>query len=130
MNLNPSEDQRLEHLRSVAEKELETVLAALPPDLSERARRIPVTYEPRPNEEMLKAGISNNTLGLFLGERFGDSVFRHRPLPSQIVLFLVIIWNVAGHSMPLYREQVRRTFLHELGHYLGLNEKGLDLRDL
>ncbi|MBU1693265.1 MAG: metallopeptidase family protein [Verrucomicrobia bacterium] len=130
MNLNRGEDQSLEYLRTVAEKELEMVLATLPPDLGERARSIPVTYEPWPNAEMLKAGISTNTLGLFLGERFGDGVFRHRPLPSQIVLFLVVIWNVAGHSMSRYREQVRRTFLHELGHYLGLDEKEVRLRDL
>ena len=130
MNPNPAEDQCLEPLRTAAEQELGLVLAALPPDLGERADRIPVTYEPQPSAEMLKAGISANTLGLFLGERFDDSVFRHRPLPSQIILFLVVIWNVAGHLMPRYREQVRRTYLHELGHYLGLDEKEVRLRDL
>lgn len=130
MNRNSGEAHRLEPLRTAAELEIETVLDALPSDLGERARRIPVTYEPRPNEAMLKAGIRNNTLGLVLGERFGDGVFRFSSLPSQIILFLETIWDLTGHSMSRYREQVRRTFLHELGHYLGLDEKELGLRDL
>lgn len=121
---------RLERLRVAAEEVVAEVLAALPPDLRERAVTIPVTYEARPNEAMLKSGISRHTLGLFLGERFDDGMFRHAPLPSQIILFLESIWDMASHSTPHYREEVRRVFLHELGHYLGLNEREVRKRAL
>jgi predicted Zn-dependent protease with MMP-like domain len=51
-------------------------------------------------------------------------------VPSQIILFLENIWSLADGREQLYRDEVRITFLHELGHYLGLDENGLIERGL
>jgi len=40
------------------------------------------------------------------------------------------IWDEAQDSGRSYREELRRTLLHELGHYLGLEEDDLAVRDV
>ena len=49
-------------------------------------------------------------------------------MPSQIILFLENIRNVAGNDENTFREEIRVTFLHELGHYFGLDEADLVAR--
>jgi predicted Zn-dependent protease with MMP-like domain len=46
------------------------------------------------------------------------------------MLFLDEIWDEADGDEAVYRDEVRRTYLHELGHYLGLDEDGLAERGL
>ena len=48
----------------------------------------------------------------------------------MIWLFLENIWDYAGRDTAAYREEVRVTYVHELGHYLGLDEDDLEVRDL
>lgn len=61
-------------------------------------------------------------LGLFEGNARCD------PLPSspdempRIRLFLDNLWDDCNGDLQTYRDEVRITFLHELGHYLGLDE--------
>ena len=52
------------------------------------------------------------------------------PLPPQIILFLENIWELAEEDEAVYREEIRTTLLHELGHYLGLDEIDLEERGL
>ena len=52
------------------------------------------------------------------------------PAPTEIILYMENIWEYAGRRSPDFREEVRRTYLHELGHYLGLDEDDLFDRDL
>jgi predicted Zn-dependent protease with MMP-like domain len=73
-------------------------------------------------------GIEPDTLGLFTGPEFADE--ENVPLPPQIILFLENIRDFAGGSEEFFREEVRTTFLHELGHYLGLDEDELTERGL
>jgi predicted Zn-dependent protease with MMP-like domain len=40
----------------------------------------------------------------------------------RIRLFLDNLWDDCNGDLPTYRDEVRITFLHELGHYLGLDE--------
>lgn len=49
------------------------------------------------------------------------------PIPPQIILFLENLWDFSDGDEAIYREEIRITLLHELGHYLGLDE--LDLED-
>jgi predicted Zn-dependent protease with MMP-like domain len=51
-------------------------------------------------------------------------------LPPQILLFLENIWDYAGGDTGLYRDEVRITYYHELGHYLGWDEDELSRRGL
>jgi predicted Zn-dependent protease with MMP-like domain len=52
------------------------------------------------------------------------------PLPPQILLFLENIRDYAEGDESLYRDEVRLTYLHELGHYLGWDEDEVARRGL
>jgi predicted Zn-dependent protease with MMP-like domain len=115
-------------LCAVASEEVEGTLVALPKPLRERAWKLPVTFERRPNAGLQADGIEVDTLGLFTGPEFADE--GNVPLPPQIILFLENLWDLAGGEEKGFREEVQTTFLHELGHYLGLDEGELTVRGL
>jgi len=119
-----------EKLQTLALAEVELTLAALPTALRLRAEAVPVTFEQRPNPAQRRDGIEPDTLGLFVGPAFADEQNTASPLPPQIILFLENIWDQAEADQGLFREEVHTTFLHELGHYLGLDEDGLAERGL
>ena len=121
---------RWNHLHALAETQIKTTLAALPKPLRVRARSLPVLCEPRPNAALLADGIEKDTLGLFVGEAFPDSESGALQLPAQIILYLENIWELAEEDEDCYREEIRTTLLHELGHYLGLDEIDLEERGL
>jgi predicted Zn-dependent protease with MMP-like domain len=108
--------------------EVEAVLMKLPLPLQAEARQLPVTLERVPNAELLEEGIEADTLGIFSGAEFAEK--GHIPMPSQIILFLKNIWDEAEGDEKIFREEIRTTFLHELGHYLGLDEDDLIKRGL
>ena len=118
------------HLHALAQAEINATLAALPGPLRVRARPLPVTCEPRPNAALLADGVEADTLGLFVGEAFPDSESGALQLPAQIILFLENLWELAEEDEAIYREEIRTTLLHELGHYLGLDEIDLEERGL
>jgi len=118
------------NLVSITETEVKKVLHSLPRDLRSEAQNVPVLFEKRPSESLQHDGIEQDTLGLFVGEPFSETGATSAPLPAQIILFLKNIWEAAGENEPDYRHEVRTTFLHELGHYLGLDEIDLEERGL
>ena len=109
-------------LLTLAENEVERVLAKLPADVLAAAGECPVWYEEM--EEALETGddVPEDVLGLFEGYSRLD------PLPAEpedmprIRLFLDSIWDYAEGDEMTYRKEVRTTYLHELGHYLGWDE--------
>jgi predicted Zn-dependent protease with MMP-like domain len=109
---------------------VEETLAALPDRLRERAQTLPVTLEPRPNRLQRRDGIEPDTLGLFIGPNLSEEEHSLVPLPPQIILFLENLWDQAEGEEATFRDEVRTTFLHELGHFLGLDEEGLIERGL
>lgn len=115
-------------LHTLALAEVEATLAALPAPLRERAKKLPVTFERVPNRAQQADGILPDTLGLFVGPEFADEEIV--PLPPQIILFLENIWSFAEGDVEIFRDEVHTTFLHELGHYLGLDEDELTERGL
>ena len=117
-------------LRVLALAEVEATLAALPAPLRERAQALPVTFERLPNAAHRRDGIEPDTLGLFVGPEFAYEESAASPLPPQIILFLANIWDHAETDEELFREEVHTTLLHELGHYLGLDEDDLFDRGL
>ena len=118
----------LEKLCAIALAEVEETLASLPEPLRVRAEKLPVIFERQPNADLQADGIEVDTLGLFTGAEFVEE--NDAPMPPQIVLFLQNIWDVAETNEKLFREEVRTTFLHEIGHYLGLDEDELTERGL
>ena len=115
-------------LCAAALAEVEVTVSALPKPLRERAEKLPVTFERQPNADLQADGIEPDTLGLFAGSEFADE--GNVPLPPQIILFLENLWDFAEGDEVIFREEVRTTFLHELGHYLGLDEDEIAGRGL
>jgi predicted Zn-dependent protease with MMP-like domain len=117
-------------LHALALEEVEATLAALPAPLRDRAQPLPVTFERVPNAAHRRDGIEPDTLGLFVGPEFADEETTSLPLPPQIILFLENIWDLVEADEEVFREEVHTTYLHELGHYLGLDEDDLFDRGL
>lgn len=115
-------------LRQWAEAEVEAAFENLPVPLKEQAQRVPITLETIPNAGLQADGIARDTLGLFTGAEYADE--GHVPMPPQIILFLDNIWSYADGDEAMFRQEVRTTLLHELGHYLGLDEEDLTERGL
>lgn len=107
---------------------MEETFEALPVPLRAQAQRLPVTFEPRPNAGLQADGIAPDTLGLFTGADYVEE--GHTPMPPQIILFLDNLWEFADYDEAVFRQEVRTTLLHELGHYLGLDEDDLSERGL
>jgi predicted Zn-dependent protease with MMP-like domain len=117
-------------LHALAQAEVKTTLAALPKPLRDRAQVLPVTFERIPNKAQRRDGIYPDTLGLFVGPEFAQEETAALPLPPQIILFLENLWDMAEGDEDSFREEVHTTYLHELGHYLGLDEDDLFDRGL
>ena len=117
-------------LLAVAESEVGRTLESLPAPLQGPVRELPVTFERQAAKGLREDGIEPDTLGLFVGEPFAETGTTTAPMPAQIILFLENIWDATGGDEAWYREEVRATLLHELGHYLGLDEIDLEERGL
>ena len=117
-------------LLTLAQDEVRATLAELPAELRARAEPLPVVYERVPAPEMLDEVVQPDTLGLFVGEAFPDGEGGPLPLPPQIFLFLENLWDMAEGDEATYLDEVHLTYIHELGHYLGLNENELEERGL
>jgi predicted Zn-dependent protease with MMP-like domain len=117
-------------LERLAWDQIEATLDGLPGPLRERAQALPVTIERRPNAEHCRDGVDADTLGLFVGPEFAEEGNSTLPLPSQIILFLQNIWDECEGEEEVFCDEVRVTYLHELGHYLGLDEDDLFKRGL
>jgi predicted Zn-dependent protease with MMP-like domain len=130
MQRKPGWQRHWQRLQQAALQELDAVLTRLPAELKRKARPIPVTLEPVPGKALLDEGLEPDTLGLYVGEAYSESESGIENVPPQIVLFLENIWEYAGHDTAAYREEIRITYLHELGHYLGLDEDDLVRREL
>jgi len=120
--------ESFERLRSLALNQVAATLKALPDPLREKARAVPVTLERVPNAGLQEDGIAADTLGLFVGADIANE--GSVPMPSQIILFLDNIWQQADEDEEGFLDEVHTTYLHELGHYLGLDEDDLMERGL
>lgn len=117
-------------LLALAQEEVRATIAELPPELRERAEPLPVVFERVPPPDMLDEVVQPDTLGLFVGEAFPDGEGGPSPLPPQIFLFLENLWDFAEGDEEIYLDEIHVTYIHELGHYLGLNEEELEERGL
>lgn len=116
--------------QKLAGAQVAAILARLPEELRRRAMVVPVTFERAPHDAFVSEGIDPDTLGLFTGPAFGDEPGAASPLPPQIILYLENLWDYADGDKAIFGDEVRATYLHELGHYLGLDEDDLTARGL
>lgn len=101
---------------------VQRAIAELPRDVRAEAETVPVLLEERSENE--KPG--EIILGIYRGFEPNHVSARKGP----IVLYLRSIEAYVGGSGPAFEDQVRRTFLHELGHHLGWNEADVRARGL
>jgi predicted Zn-dependent protease with MMP-like domain len=104
-------------------------LHRLPAQLRAAARQVPVCLEDFPADELVADGLDRDILGLFVGAPRHEHANDPGP-PPQIILYLENILEECEDAGTTFAEEVRRTYLHELGHYLGLDEEALAERDL
>jgi predicted Zn-dependent protease with MMP-like domain len=131
MSESSHDTRRWSRMTLAAQQEVEAMLAALPREVRERLTELPITFEPKPNAAMVASGIdADRTLGLFTGVSFARAIAVSQRLPPQIILFLGNIYEYVRGDVPEFRTQIRRTLLHEIGHYLGLDEDEVDQRGL
>ncbi|MEO5959795.1 MAG: metallopeptidase family protein [Opitutaceae bacterium] len=102
----------------------------LPPEIRGLARGVAVHYEAKPAADLLAEGFEPDILGLFTGSAHGMELAHDNPAPPQILLYLESLWDFAEGDVEIFRDEVSRTYLHELGHYLGWDEDDLAARDL
>lgn len=118
-------------LSAVARQVVTAAQRRLPAEVRDHASAVPVCFEPIPNQGILDEGWEPDILGLFVGhEHGGDLRDDPAPLPPQILLFLENIWDYAEGDESIYRDEVKLTYLHELGHYLGWDEDEVARRGL
>lgn len=104
--------------------------ARLPAEIRAAADGVPVCYETVPNEAILAEGFEPDILGMFVGHEHGANAGDTLDMPPQILLFLDNLWDYAEGDEEVYRDEVRLTYLHELGHYLGWDEEEVARRGL
>ena len=118
-------------LERIAKTEVAALRLELPREMARRAAEVPVVMLPRPTKAMVRDdGIDPDLLGLFVGPNCAEGVESGDPLPPEILLFLENLWDYAEGDEEIFREEVRVTYYHELGHYLGLEEGDLEDRGL
>ena len=117
-------------LERIAKVEVEKLRRQLPPAMATRAAEVPVVMLPRPTKAMVRDGVEPDLLGLFVGPNLVEGVEGGDPLPPEILLFLENLRDYAAGDEEIFREEVRVTYYHELGHYLGLEEGELEDRGL
>jgi len=102
----------------------------LPPDIREAARSVPVRFEPAPGPDVLADGFEEDLLGVFTGSPLGTELSAGNPEPPRIFLYTANLWDYAEEDVDAYRDEVRLTYLHELGHFLGWDEDQIAARGL
>ena len=113
--------------RHAFEKLVAQAMDSLPAEFRRRIENVAVTVEDRPVKEPPSAPGEPRRLllGIFHGVPLTQrSNFQTFIGPSQIVLYQKNIETVC-HGDDEIREQVRRTVIHEFGHYFGMTEEQL-----
>ncbi len=113
---------------------VEAALASLPEPVRRYLSNVAITVEDLPSDEDLLAcdpPLSPAILGLFRGAPYGQkaSMDPWSHLPSSIVLFQRNLERFARGRADLV-EQIGVTLIHEVGHFLGLDEDELYARGL
>jgi predicted Zn-dependent protease with MMP-like domain len=107
------------------------VLDELSPDLKDALSSVQIVVQPKPNARQLKNNDmepDDDLLGLFEGLSLKDQpVGEDRLFPDRITLFEESLKDACSSRKELALE-IRKTLLHELGHFFGFDEDELKRR--
>ena len=108
-------------------------LEQLPAEFVSALDNLNIEIRPRPSPYELEEsclGPGDTLFGLYVGVPLPDRThFDTMSLPDQILIFQEPHEQAFGREEEMV-EQIRRTLLHEIGHYLGMDEDRLADLDL
>jgi predicted Zn-dependent protease with MMP-like domain len=122
------------HVRDRFDKEMEWVLARMPPLIHELIEKVPLHVEDYPSDEVMdRMGIEyiDDLCGLYTGIPIPEkSIWHSGVMPDVVTIYREGILSSAADShgqirTKRLREQIRITILHELAHHHGLTEEDL-----
>lgn len=121
---------RDENLDAVAAAVVRETLRSLPEQVREAAQACVI--EPVFMADCLAKGedMEADLLGVFEGCSLLDGEPATAGQLPRIRLFLDNLWECTHEEMELFKDEVRVTLLHELGHYLGYDEDEVAARGL
>lgn len=114
-------------LLAMAEGVVSRTVARLPPEVRARVSEVPVFFETSPSPDDRDMGLDADLLGLFEGALAHEDAM---PMPPRIRIWLENIWDLSGGDWDVFRDEVRITLLHEIGHFLGWDEEEIADRGL
>ena len=117
-------------LHRLAADTVARVRSRLPAELRSASEPVVTLYQTVPDPTVLEQGFESDLLGLFEGANRLEADPRASDPPPRIILYLDNLWDLAEGDPEIFSEEVRTTYLHELGHFLGFDEDDLTLRDL
>jgi len=110
---------RWDRLLALAQKVIGQTMAELPPEIAAEARQVPVLFEPECEDDPEILG----RYGYFEPGEISEA-------NGPILLYLGTIEAFCVEDGEDFAEQVRLTYLHELGHHIGWDEDDLEARGL
>ena len=99
-------------------------LGELPGPIREKLASVTVLVQEHPPR-----GEDEDLLGLFIGVPYSEKVGNAQPEADRIILFRRNLEEMCENDEEL-EDEIRITLLHEIGHYLGLDENELTDRGL
>jgi predicted Zn-dependent protease with MMP-like domain len=112
--MNPWEEMKAEALKVV-----EATIAEFPPEIRAEAEKVPVLFKEVCEDDPDILG----TYGHFVPGEVSEA-------NGPIILYLLTIDDFCYDEGVDFAEEVRVTYLHELGHHLGWDEGDLEERGL
>ena len=106
-------------LKAAAQKVIEATIAQFPPEVQSEAQKVPYLFEPECKDDPDILG----TYGHFVPGEVSEA-------NGPIILYLATIADFCDEDGEDFDEEVRLTYLHELGHHLGWDEGELEERGL
>jgi len=104
---------------------IDRALSELPPWVASLMDNVLIVAMDSPPPEDHREGAREELLGEYVGVSLPDRAADYwGVLPDEIRLYRLAHLDL-GLSRPETEEEIRRTLLHELGHYLGFSERRL-----
>lgn len=104
-------------------------LDAIPPGLSSHLENVAVFVEDEPEDDLLREmGYDpeiETLYGLYQGTPLGERALVHDALPDRIIIYFLPLVEDFTDEYHLRRE-IRRTVVHEVGHFFGFDDDRLE----
>ena len=113
-------------LLRLAETEVQRAMERLPTEVRDVAGECLVTFEDMAEAAADDGSLADDLLGLFEGLSRMDGLPSGPQDMPRIRLFLDNLWDFVEGDERTFRKEVRITYLHELGHYLGWGEEEIE----